>query len=1059
MTGLVDADARDRFTCELHKNFSVIASAGSGKTRAITDRVVEIATSPHALEWLPQLVVVTYTNRAADEMQQRTRQQILEADLSFDVVEAFNRAFFGTIHSFCMRLLAAHGHHLGLPANLELITDDDDLWNQFVQQYPTVGGSLSKENRRVLLRFVQARQLMELARNAEIDLAGEEPTASCPDASFVEVYRASESRAPESIASAKAELKRWEKRWRDTDEFVAWPACTTTSKEFVCVWREALRPLRDWVNTCALCAAVEVQGDYREFRLERGLVRYVDQVALAGELMRVQDIAQRVRQKNYRVILDEAQDTDPQQFFVLLEVARPPEASGAWMDDPPSSVTPGPGHFCMVGDFQQSIYRDPADLARYRELHEALVATGAAEELKFSVTFRLDTAQLKFINATFGEILNNQGGQVAFVELNPRPEILPGQVIRLDFNCDVDRDLPELLRANLEARELAAWLRDTGLGKLRAESWREVAILCPRKAWLRPLRDALVEADLPVEVHSETDRQGESPAYAWLTALLAIMADPNLDYEIVGVLREIFGLSDDELHRYSQGYPARFQIAERTSGRGSVAETLNRLFRVREAIAQQPLFSAVKEIIRITQLCERLRSLPKEEFGDLNSELDTLLSMAATAEARGLSLADFGQSLRANFDATRETHPSAREAIQLVTAHKAKGSEWQAVIVPFLTRDVRDAPPRYPRAIKDVQSDEAHILFDRTDASEFDETLKQVERQEMERLLYVALTRAKHTLVLAFDRQFFLNAKGRFHRNSQISLLRAGDGDCNCQVIAVLSTEARECAETRKKQMSAPREPVSENLGKRELGWIDDARRQGARFIHTISPSKFAAEEETGPAGDADVWIEIETELRPPRIDSPATRYGVWWHEFAQKIAWDADPSVWQSSFDRSVINSPDPARSRREWKLLSRYACEHPGFFTGNIFAEMPFFWRINENQCLEGIVDLALFEPEDKKWLIVDWKTDRIERDQIDTLRVDYRSQIAAYWKAVTEMTMQSARAGIYSTATGQLVMYDERELGIEWERLKNLSANDLTSESRGLQEARAFLRQMPK
>src|SRR5262249_52425408 len=156
--------------------------------------------------------------------------------------------------------------------------------------------------------FVQARQLMELARNAEIDLAGEEPAASCPDASFVEVYRASESRAPESIASAKAELKRWEKRWRDTDEFVAWPAWTTTSKEFVCVWREALRPLRDWVNACALCAAVEVQGDYREFRLERGLVRYVDQVALAGELMRVQDIAQRVRQKNYRVILDEAQD-------------------------------------------------------------------------------------------------------------------------------------------------------------------------------------------------------------------------------------------------------------------------------------------------------------------------------------------------------------------------------------------------------------------------------------------------------------------------------------------------------------------------------------------------------------------------------------------------------------------------------------------------------------------------------------------------------------------------------------------------------------------------------
>ncbi len=701
MSGLVDEKVRQRFACDLSRNFSVVASAGSGKTRAITDRVVEIARSRQALEWLPQLVVVTYTNRAADEMQQRARQQILE-DVKLsknpEVIEAFNRAFFGTIHSFCMKLLAAHGHDLGLPRNLELIADEADLWNQFVQQYTTIGRSLSEQNRRILLRHIQARQLMELARNAKVDLRAAEPERQCSDTGFAEVYAANEKPSL-NIAKAKAELTRWEKRWRETDEFVAWPACATTSKQFVGIWREAFRPLRDWVNACALCVAAEVQRDYREFRLERGLMTYADQVALAGELMRLPDVARRIREKTYRVILDEAQDTDPQQFFVLLEIARPPaaaettagrpEASGAWLENPSSSAGPRPGHFCMVGDFQQSIYRDPADLARYRELHELLVAMGAAEELKFSVTFRLDTAQLDFVNATFGEILNNQDGQVEFVELNPRPEILPGQVIRFDFHCDVDGDLPELQRAMLETRELAACLRDTGLENLRAESWRQVAILCPRKAWLRPLRDALVDIHLPVEVHSETDREGESPAYAWPTALLTIMANPNASYEIVGVLREIFGLSDDDLHRFSQGHGARFQITERTRGRGSVADTLNRLVRIREAIAQQPLFSAVQEIVRTTQLRERMLSLPEEEFGDLDSELDALLSAAATAEARGFSLADFGQSLRGNFHATRETHPSPREAIQLITAHKAKGSEWHAVIVPFLTREVR----------------------------------------------------------------------------------------------------------------------------------------------------------------------------------------------------------------------------------------------------------------------------------------------------------------------------------------------------------------------------------
>src|SRR5882757_2179596 len=94
-----DQSDRDRFTKELDRNFSVVASAGSGKTRAITDRVLEIARAPNALEILPRLVVVTFTNRAADEMQQRTRQALLEENLRQEVQTAFNRTFFGTIHS------------------------------------------------------------------------------------------------------------------------------------------------------------------------------------------------------------------------------------------------------------------------------------------------------------------------------------------------------------------------------------------------------------------------------------------------------------------------------------------------------------------------------------------------------------------------------------------------------------------------------------------------------------------------------------------------------------------------------------------------------------------------------------------------------------------------------------------------------------------------------------------------------------------------------------------------------------------------------------------------
>ena len=665
--------------------------------------------------------------------------------------------------------------------------------------------------------------------------------------------------------------------------------------------------------------------------------------------MQLPEVARPIREKNYRVILDEAQDTDPRQFFVLLEISRSPEASGAWMDN--QSVADGPprpGHFCMVGDFQQSIYRDPADLTRYRELHDLLVKTHTAEQLKFSVTFRLDTAQLDFVNATFGEILNNQEGQVEFVEMNPRPDVLPGQVIRFDFGCDIDANLNEAQRAILEASELAGWLAAMGLKNLRAQTWKDVAILCPRKAWLPPLRDALIEVGLPVEVHSETDRQGENPAYAWLTALLAIMTDPNASYEIVGVLRDVFGLSDDELARFSQRFGDRFQIAQRTSGRGPVQDSLNGLIRIREAIAHQPPFTAVQEIVRATQLRERLRSLPLEEFGDLSTELDQLLGAVASAEARGLSLADFGQSLRTKFHATRETHPSPREAMQLITAHKAKGSEWQAVIVPFLTRQVYTTAPPYPRVIRDVQTGRAKILFDRTDYDAFDEQLKLVQRQEMERLLYVALTRARHTLVLAFDRDFFLNARGGFHSDSQIKWLRAGDRDCNFEIDGLaLLVKRGNVSDQRQTRFSCRRTPSRKS---RETTTRLDRRCSPKRRLLSIASARANSRLKSK-------FSPVKVRMSGSRSNRSCARHGsialrrgtrVWWHELAQKIPWSMEPDTWQSFFEASPRRvSPDPARSRREWILLrnriSRLSDFPARFSNGKtiVHAEMPFFWK----------------------------------------------------------------------------------------------------------------------
>ena len=200
--------------------------------------------------------------------------------------------------------------------------------------------------------------------------------------------------------------------------------------------------------------------------------------------------------------------------------------------------------------------------------------------------------------------------------------------------------LKDYQKARIEAEYLARWIKDAGLKKLSADSWREVAILCPRKAWLQTMAAALRRVGLPVAIQSERDVKGDSPAYAWLTALLTIMTDPLNAYEIVGVLREIFGASDHDLAVFSEGQKARFRIDEILSATGRISSLLRTLAEIRQRAEGLALFDAVTLIIEQTQLRERLLVLPATEFGDLARELDALLAQAAEAEANGMILAD-----------------------------------------------------------------------------------------------------------------------------------------------------------------------------------------------------------------------------------------------------------------------------------------------------------------------------------------------------------------------------------------------------------------------------------
>jgi ATP-dependent exoDNAse (exonuclease V) beta subunit len=1035
-----DESARARFASELDRNFSVVASAGSGKTTAITQRILSIARSPNAAEILPQLVVVTFTNRAADEMQQRTLQALLEENLRQEVQTAFNRAFFGTIHAFCMKLLTDFGHYLGLPAPLELVEDDNDLWQEFAQNQTRIGRSLSEKHRATLLRFVQARDLMELGRRAGSSVLQVPGLSPCPPLDFADVYSQSDQ-GNDNISKSQAELREWEKRFASDWEYLRWPACFTAGNaRFTQLWQEKFAPLQKWICDAATCVAAEVQRHYLNFRLDRGLVTYGDQIALAEELLQHPVAAPRIREENFRVILDEAQDTEPLQFSVLLEATRPPEAKGLWLQV--RHLGPRPGRFCMVGDFQQSIYWQRADLNYYRAVHEALVTEKSGESLEFAVTFRLDQKQLDFVRETFREILNNKDGQVRFVELQPRPNILPGKVIRVPLVAKEllpeGKKLKDYQKARIEAEYLARWIKDAGLKKLSADSWREVAILCPRKAWLQTMAAALRRVGLPVAIQSERDVKGDSPAYAWLTALLTIMTDPLNAYEIVGVLREIFGASDHDVAVFSEGQKARFRIDEIVSATGRISSVLHTLAEIRQQAQGLALFDAVTLIIEQTQLRERLLLLPPTEFGDLGRELDALLAEAAEAEANGMILAEFAEYLRNDFASSRAVRFSADDnAIQLITSHKAKGSEWQAVIVPFLAREQRPPSPPYPHFVKSPVDGELIIAFRKEDKSkDLKDAIERARQQELERLLYVATTRARHTLVVVLDQEIFSNSEGKLPRTAQLRrLIRgkdfySGEFDQHSSTIDELLKPSA-IVENAPQRNGAEIEPLSS-------GELKRAAKRASEFVRKITPS----------ALDSEVPAQVQTRSR---LDTLATLYGRWWHKFFQRLDWKDGIDSAQKLFEKELPVSPDAKAAVKDWSAtrrnlfsdatIARFLASDETLF----HAEFPFSWRRNDRSVLEGLIDSIMINRKARRCLLLDWKTNDVSPSDVEIFRETYRPQLTAYWKAVTEITGLEVEAGLFSTALGRLLLYSSEELQIEWDRLEQLPPAQLEDKIR--------------
>lgn len=151
----------------LESALQVLASAGSGKTRVLTERVRYILSNTKK----GSVIALTFTNKAAEEMQSR----LIEYDLNEE------RFWVATIHSVAQRVLEQYGHTIGLPSDLHIYEKDKDRMEVFIQSlrddgvdidnYLNVSNSKELRSReQVLSKYMDAFSVIKRELLSEADV-------------------------------------------------------------------------------------------------------------------------------------------------------------------------------------------------------------------------------------------------------------------------------------------------------------------------------------------------------------------------------------------------------------------------------------------------------------------------------------------------------------------------------------------------------------------------------------------------------------------------------------------------------------------------------------------------------------------------------------------------------------------------------------------------------------------------------------------------------------------------------------------------------------------------
>ncbi len=296
---------------------------------------------------------------------------------------------------------------------------------------------------------------------------------------------------------------------------------------------------------------LEFNRRMQEKKREKKIVDFSDMEHFALDIlikmengkMEASDVAREYRQHFTEVLIDEYQDSNLVQEYLLSAVSGEEE-----------------GHFnrFMVGDVKQSIYR--FRLARpelFLEKYESYGEEGDCIRIDLAKNFRSRSEVVDGVNAVFSRIMSRENGGLAYDDKaalyagaafpeNPLPHANDSELILVnkpgsEEALDAKEAEAKAIAGKIKELQGSLQVTDKASGELRPLKYSDIVILLrSNSGWDEPFKKTLEAEGIPVYITSKTGYFAASEVQE-LLQFLRVLDNPRQDIPLFGTMKSLFG--------------------------------------------------------------------------------------------------------------------------------------------------------------------------------------------------------------------------------------------------------------------------------------------------------------------------------------------------------------------------------------------------------------------------------------------------------------------------------------------------------------------------------------